>query len=452
MFPFFAIIIALSFVMLVFHYWRRVIDVDELIGEEWKDFLKWLGTGLIVPLVLWILFNTGWLGDPAWAYVRPVSNGGNVWWDSFRLAAGAGLFFISSYWGGISALQLLWRCWKLTEDPDVFRRRAWIGAGIFLPASVLILIFGGWVGVGLAMMLSGLGLVQLTVGIKVEKPAAPTYARARIAMNFGRYEEAEQEIIRELETCEDDFDGWMLLAELSATSFGDLAAADEMVRDLCRQETTTGSQVAVAFHKLADWHLKLARDPVTARKVLEQISARMPGTHLDRMARQRINQLPASREEMLAEEQGKRIHMKIIPEEPAPVVLPRDEAAYIARQCVEALKKNPNDVAARERFAYVLADSLSDSRTAIEQLQLLLAMPSQSPEKRADWLLTIANWHGRYLNDLENARLVYEEVMRDFPNSRYAVMAQRRLNLLTLQFRRRAAAEAASKPRSRASV
>jgi len=119
---------------------------------------------------------------------------------------------------------------------------------------------------------------------------------------------------------------------------------------------------------------------------------------------------------------------------------------------VEVLKKNPNDVAARERFAYVLADSLSESGTAIEQLQLLLAMPSQPPEKRADWLLTIANWHGRYLNDLENARLVYEEVMRDFPNSRYAVMAQRRLNLLTLQFRRRAAAEAASKPRSRASI
>jgi hypothetical protein len=177
--------------------------------------------------------------------------------------------------------------------------------------------------------------------------------------------------------------------------------------------------------------------------VLEQICARMPGTHLDRMARQRISQMPASREELLVQEQGKRIQLKVIPDEaPAPTVLPRSEAAYIARHCVDLLQKNPVDIVARERFARVLADSLSDAKTAIEQMELLLAMPGQSSDKRAEWLLTAAHWHGRYRNDLDSARLVYQEVMRDFPNSRYAVMAQCRLNLLTLQFRRRAAVEA----------
>jgi hypothetical protein len=135
--------------------------------------------------------------------------------------------------------------------------------------------------------------------------------------------------------------------------------------------------------------------------------------------------------------------MTVIPDDvPPPNVLPRDEAVYITKQCVEALKKNPDDTAARERFARVLADSLGDAKTAIEQLELLLAMPKQPMDKRADWLLTIAHWHGRYRNDLENARLVYQAVMRDFPDSRYAVMAQRRMTLLTLQFRRRAVAEA----------
>ena len=52
-------------------------------------------------------------------------------------------------------------------------------------------------------------------------------------------------------------------------------------------------------------------------------------------------------------------------------------AAYLAKQCVEALKKNPDDVPARERFARVLADSLGDAKTAIEQIELLLAMPNQ---------------------------------------------------------------------------
>jgi len=444
MVPLFAIIIAVSFVMLVFHYWRRLLDVEVLPRDEWKEFLRWVGTGVIAPFVLWLLFNTGWLGDPAWFGVRPISRGGAAWWSSFRRPLGAGLFFISSYWAGLAFVQLLCRAWQLTEDRDRFRRRALIATAVLAPGAVALIVFGQWIGIGLGLTLWGLGLVHVTSGLKVEQPLPPSYARAQVHLNFGRYEDAELEIIHELEQCEEDFDGWMLLAELYATHFNDLAGADEMVRDLCRQPMTTPSQIAVALHRLADWHLKLARDPVTARRVLEQICVRMPGTHMDRMARQRISQLPASREEFIAQTEARRIELKPIPHEaPPPTVLPRSEAAHVAKQCVEALKKNADDVAARERFARVLADSLGDAKTAIEQIELLLAMPKQAPEKRADWLLTIAHWHGRYRNDLENARLVYEEVMRDFPNSRYAVMAQCRLNLLTLQFRRRAAAESA---------
>src|SRR5688572_22616298 len=149
MFPFFAIIIAVFFVMMVFHYWKRLLDVDELIGEEWKEFLRWLCTGLIVPFVLWVLFNMGWIGDPAWAYVSPISSGFGLWWNSFRLPAGAGLFFISSYWAGISFVQLVWRAGRLTEDAEKFRRRALICSAVLVPAAVLIVLFGRWAGVGL---------------------------------------------------------------------------------------------------------------------------------------------------------------------------------------------------------------------------------------------------------------------------------------------------------------
>ena len=44
------------------------------------------------------------------------------------------------------------------------------------------------------------------------KPTPPMYARAIARMKFGKYSEAELEIIRELEKCEDDFEGWMMLA------------------------------------------------------------------------------------------------------------------------------------------------------------------------------------------------------------------------------------------------
>ena len=62
--------------------------------------------------------------------------------------------------------------------------------------------------------------------LRAEHPALkkmpPMYARAIARMKFGKYSEAEWEIIRELEKCEDDFDGWMMLAGLYANQFNDL--------------------------------------------------------------------------------------------------------------------------------------------------------------------------------------------------------------------------------------
>ena len=52
----------------------------------------------------------------------------------------------------------------------------------------------------------------------------------------------------------------------------------------------------------------------------------MPGTHLDKMARQRLGQLPATREEWREREQGKPLHLPRVPDElerPAPQNLPR---------------------------------------------------------------------------------------------------------------------------------
>jgi hypothetical protein len=119
--------------------------------------------------------------------------------------------------------------------------------------------------------------------------------------------------------------------------------------------------------------------------------------------------------------------------------LPREEAVRAANVCVAALTRNPDDVPARERFAQLLANSLGERRAAIEQLELLLALGGQPPEKRSSWLLASAGWHAA--DNPETARLIYEQVVRDFPATLNAFAAQRRLNLLQLQMRlgRRAA-------------
>src|SRR4029077_10267939 len=99
----------------------------------------------------------------------------------------------------------------------------------------------------------------------------PMYARAIARIKFGKYTEAEGEIIRELENWEDDFEGWMMLAELYATHFNDLAGAEQTILDLCNAPKVTPSQLSVALHRLADWQLKLSQDPDAARRALQMV-------------------------------------------------------------------------------------------------------------------------------------------------------------------------------------
>jgi hypothetical protein len=438
-----AIFIGGVFAMLASFYWRRAGDEDaEWRTDEWRLFRRWLLTGCVAPLLLWIFFNLGIVGPPVWPAVAPVSAGWAPWWKSFDEFAFASAFLISSYWTGITFAWLLCRAFVLAESGRDFFILCAVWSVLLLPLALIIANAGGWGAVGMAMMLYFLPLVHIALNLKPEKPPVPSYSRALAKINFGRYDEAEMEVIRELEQCEEDFDGWMMLAELYATHFHDLAGAAATVRDICAQPATTPVQMSIALHKLADWYLKLGHDPISARRALDEISARIPGTHLDKMARQRSAQLPATTEELREREKGKPLRLPNMPDElqppPAPV-LTLEQAAADANGFVQTLTRNPDDVTAREKFARLLAENLGDADTAIEQLQLLLAMPEQPPTRRAEWLVTMAGWHARYRNDADEAKLIYQQVMRDFGDTPQAFTAQRRVNLLNVQsqFRRR---------------
>jgi len=86
----------------------------------------------------------------------------------------------------------------------------------------------------------------------------------------------------------------------------------------------------------------------------------MPGTHMEKMARLRINQLPATRDELLERERGKALRLPRVLDElelPAPATLPRAQAATAANECVEALKENPDDVARLKKLQREIHDS-----------------------------------------------------------------------------------------------
>jgi tetratricopeptide (TPR) repeat protein len=268
------------------------------------------------------------------------------------------------------------------------------------------------------------------------------YARAIARMKFGKYPEAEREIIRELEKCEDDFDGWMMLAELYANQFNDLPEAEQSILEICEQPRTRPSQLSIALHKLADWHLQRAGDPAAARRDLQMICTRLPGTHLARMAQLRINQLPASPEELRRQQSSTPIPLPALSEtidkEPAhpDSAKQRHEAAEAANACVELLKHDPDNVPARERLARLFAEHLDKPELAIEQVNLLLDMPDQPDGRRAEWLSLTAAWCIRYLHDSDTGRKTLERLIREFPQSVQAFAARRRLQLLDAESKR----------------
>ncbi|HTD66371.1 MAG TPA: hypothetical protein VK846_07570 [Candidatus Limnocylindria bacterium] len=424
------------FILPAFHYWRQLGD-GEFTREDWRLFVRWVWTGNLVPLVLWIFFNTGLVTPPVWPTVAPMSAGFSVWWKSFEENAGAGAFLISSYWAGITFAWLLWRISDAVSNRRHFLILCGTWSLLLVPLALLVIGIGSFAALGLALMAWFVPLVHNTLSLKDEKPPLPSYSRALARISFGKYDEAERAVIAELEQFEDDFDGWMMLAELYATHFNDLPSADATVRDVCEQPSTTPSQISIALHRLADWHLKIGHDPVRAREVLEQIGARMPGTHLDKMARQRLQQVPATHAEWLEREQGKPLLLPHASEDASAggMKLPPEQAKAAAEECVRLLQKNPDDAIAREKFARLLAESLDEPRTGIEQLELLLTMPDQSRNKRAEWLLSAGQWHARLLKDVEAAKRKYEEVVRDFRDTPHAFAAQQQINLIELQAR-----------------
>jgi len=207
----------------------------------------------------------------------------------------------------------------------------------------------------------------------------------------------------------------------------------------------------VAFNQLADWQLKLADDPAAARAALEEICRRFPDTHMSRMARQRISQLPASREDLIAQRTPKAFRLPALgknldqaagaPASPAE----RKESAARANECVQKLEKNPDNIAVREDLARILAERLDKVDEAIEQMELLLNMPEAPADKAAEWMGMVAAWQIKYQGDLQKGRETMERLVRRYPQSNHALAAQRRMSLMDLEAKIRAA-RASAKP------
>ncbi|MGZ4961986.1 MAG: tetratricopeptide repeat protein [Limisphaerales bacterium] len=409
-----------------------------------KWLVEWFIKGVVVPIVVWMVFNMGVFQNlPDFVSSRMLQKMNGVNRDATLLLIFVGVVVITTYWTALTSGWLLAMLTAYDVDKrEVFKRIRWL-AILLSPLALLIVASFGWGALGVAGTVWLLPVVK-AAGSVTGEPARrirPTYSKAAIHVQRGKYEDAEQEVLAELEQHQDDFDGWMLLAELYANRFSDLPAAARMINETCDQPTTTISEVAVAYHRLADWYVKQENNSEAAINTLEQICRRYPNTHVDRMARLRIRNISGEEEEKRAE--PRTIHLPSLGrgiERESSVEQNVDAAAAQARRCSEILKKNPNDTAARETFARILAEQLGKADVAIEQLQLLLDLAATDEAAQAripEWLSLISSWQLKYRNDEPSAVATMNRLVRDHSNTAQAFAAQRRLHMIEMEHRMR---------------
>lgn len=264
----------------------------------------------------------------------------------------------------------------------------------------------------------------------------PAYSRAIARMKFGKFAQAEQEILHQLETAENDFEGWMMLAELQATRFKELGEVEKIVLDVCLQPDIAPPQISVALHKLADWQLQIANDAEAAARSLRLIVDQLPGTHLAHMAELRIAQLPRSNAELRAQQEIHPVPLPRMTGDDLQTILTgesvakKGDALTRVNQLCESLTRNPESISDREQYARLLAEPLGEVGLAIEQIELLLGINNQPDVKRAEWMTLIAGWQLQHLEDTEAAAKTLARIVEEFPSTPQAFAAQRRLNLI----------------------
>lgn len=422
-----------------FFYRARLLGDDTAYTRRW--LVGWAIKGVALPLLLWAIVNTG-ISDrmpPIFTF----SNSPNFF---IRITGQITPAFsmVGSYWCGLTLMWLVGAAVGkvVGESEKEGRKDFMIASGVWyvlvLPVAALLLRSGGLPALGFVMILCALPLIHSMMAMLEVVAPIPLYSRAVAAIKFGKYAEAEKAVIEQLERCETDFQGWVMLAELYATHFHDIKEAERTIYGLANDPETTATDVAVAFHKLADWHLKLCDNPFAAKRALEEICKRYPDTHLAKMARLRSNQIPDDFEKLKEQQKPKIVRIPVFKESFGGPISPETAAAEAdikqaseaANKCVEKLNVDPNDVATREQLAIILTEKLGMLEEAMEQIELMIQMPEQSEKKIAEWLSMMAQWQIKHGRDPDGSRTTLERLVRDYPRSIQAFEAQRQLSLV----------------------
>ena len=270
----------------------------------------------------------------------------------------------------------------------------------------------------------------------------PAYSVALARQKRGRYQEAIEEIRKQLEQFPHDIEGQFLLAQIQAENLKDLPAAAETIDHFCSPPGHSLKNVAFAWYSLADWQLIVAHDRAAARRALERITMLMPDTEFALGAANRIAHLDhpdaahgtgESRKYIVPESLGHfgvlKEHRDIRPQEATP--------AQVAAEYVDHLRKHPLDTDVRERLAVIYADDFGRLDLASDQLEQLIAYPNQPSKAVARWLNLLADLQVRHGATYEAVRATLQRIVDREPAFAAADIARKRIELLRLEFKGR---------------
>jgi tetratricopeptide (TPR) repeat protein len=269
-----------------------------------------------------------------------------------------------------------------------------------------------------------------------EPELRPMYSIAVGYRKRGQYDKAILEIRKQLANFPEDFEGWLLLAEIQFKNLNDLPAASETIEHILTFPELAPKNVAFALTQLAEWHLHFGNGE-SARATFERIIERLPDTEQSHVAIQRIAHI-ASPEHMaemheprviVVPHSDERVGLRTTPP-PAPVA---QTPSQIAQKHIDHLRDHPLDNEAREKLAVLYATDFNRLDLATAELEQLIATPNQTPKNVAHWLNQLADFQIRLTNNADLARQTLQRIIDLYPKSAVAANAAVRISQLKLE-------------------
>jgi len=350
----------------------------------------------------------------------------------------------------------VYRAFKKSEDPVWLFFKSVITVGVLAMLVFVIPKVGPFSPIG-GLFLGGILVVlwardicalvgnplgNIIDGGHQEFEARAFYSAAEKFYQRNQFQEAIAAIRAQLRKFPNDFTGQMLLAEINAEKLQDLQSAEIIIQKIVNQPGRTPAQIAGALHALADWHMKLAQDPDSARLVLEKIIERFPDSQFSQMASQRIAHL-GSVDSLLATHERPAMPLKhfdpyrtLEKESGESAELLAQDAAMRAEVCIKQLEKYPLDTEAREKLAMIYANEQQRLDLAADQIEQLISQPNQRPRQVARWLNLLAELQIKIGNDVPAADKTVRRIRDLFPGTAAAEQATIRLEYLRLEAKR----------------